>query len=189
MFSMLMHGSGGEAMPGSVSMINEFSTNLSIFCFSDNIDNPTFIAQPRKEYGFMFDINRNQYWDCSFQAKLATPFRSGTFLFWGNPNIPSSHSSQLDNCMTCNWKVSNDGLFLQQSDHTFLLRWTRSTIPDSLTDAVWSQLKFSLEVRYPDKMVQHISHSNYSNYLFSILEILTYIWSLWSCNSLHIIKH
>ncbi|CAM6075239.1 unnamed protein product [Sphagnum tenellum] len=86
MFSMLMHGSDGEAMPGS--------------------------------------------------ARLATPFRSGTFTFWGNPNIPSSHSSQLDNCMTCNWKVSNDGLFLQQSDHTFLLRWTWPTIPDALTDAV-----------------------------------------------------
>jgi hypothetical protein len=131
MFSMLILEGRAEVPPtGTISLINEFSTNLSMVCFSDVTDNPTFIAAPSQQYGFMFETASNQYWDCAFQAKQAVPFRGGTFLFWGNPNVPSSNSSQLNNCMNCNWKVGADGLFLQQPDQNYLLRWTWPAVPD-----------------------------------------------------------
>jgi hypothetical protein len=78
----------------------------------------------------MFDTASNQYWDCAFQAKQAVRFRGGMFIFWGNPNVPSSSFSQLNNCMNCNWKVGADGFFLQQPDQTYLLRWTWPAVPD-----------------------------------------------------------
>ncbi len=122
-FSLLMAGSGRvEAGTGTMSIRSEFTTNMSIVCFSNNIINPTFVATPSNSlYIFPFDTVTNWYYDCAF--RMMVPFRYATFRFWGNSNVPGSNASLLHNCIDCSWDVNSSGMFLQQPDLTFQLIW------------------------------------------------------------------